>query len=100
MFFSTAAEGHAGMQLDRFVLVSGVRGHGQMQHHLVSAPVRFFGDFAGVGLVRQNGNGQRISKPEQGVGLRAVVPKVVDHNRKFAGRPPARIAQPPLLAAA
>ena len=70
-----------------------------MQHHLIPAPVRLFGNFAGVCLVRKNGNRQRISKAEQSVGLRAVVPKIIDHD----GKPRAarrRGREPPLLAAA
>jgi len=51
-----------------------------MQHHLVPAPVRLFGDFPGVCLVWKDGNRQRKSNPEQRVRLRAVVSKVIDHD--------------------
>ena len=53
-----------------------------MQHHLIPAPVRLFGNFAGVRLVRKDGNRQRIGEPEQCVRLRAVVPKIIDHDGK------------------
>ena len=53
-----------------------------MQHHLIAAPVRLFGNFAGVCLVRKHGNRQRIGEPEQRVSLRAVVSKIVDHDGK------------------
>ena len=53
-----------------------------MQHHLIPAPVRLFGDFAGIHLVGKDRNRQRISNPEQRISLRAVVSKIVDHDGK------------------
>ena len=53
-----------------------------MEHHLIAAPVRLFGDFPGVGMVREHGERQRIGKPEQRVRLSAVVSKIIDHDRK------------------
>ena len=66
-----------------------------MQHHLIAAPVRLFGNFAGVRFVRKHGNRQRIGEPEQCVGLRAVVSKIVDHD----GQPRAPRAEWTRLAA-
>lgn len=52
-----------------------------MQHHLVAAPVRFFGNLARIHFVRQYGDCQRIWNPQDGIGLRALVAQIVDYDR-------------------
>src|SRR5882757_933948 len=70
------------MQLDGFIHVSRIRGHGQVEHHLIPAAVRLFSDYRGAGMVRENGERQRIGKPEERVSLLGIVSKIVDHNRQ------------------
>ena len=53
-----------------------------MEHDLIAAPVRLFGDFPGVGQMREHGKGQRKGKSKQRVGLSAVVAEIIDHDRE------------------
>ena len=70
---------HSHAQLDVFGLRSvRFRFHRQMQQHLVTAALRFFGDFGRERQMRQHGNRQRKTEREHSVGSGAVVAEIVN----------------------
>jgi len=60
--------GHAGAKLLGFWHFIGDRFHGEMEHDLVAAAVRFLGDLRGVRMIREYGESQRIVESINGIG--------------------------------
>ena len=52
--------------------------HGQMQHDLVTAAVGFFRDLAGIRVIGEEGNSERVRKGKDGFGNRAISAEIVE----------------------
>ncbi len=62
-----------------------LRFHRKMQHDLIAAAIRFFGDVGGKRQVRQDGNRQWKRQREQRIGGGAVVTQIIENDRKLCG---------------
>jgi hypothetical protein len=54
--------------------------HGQMQHDLVATSVGVLGDIGGVGMIRQNRQGQRVMQSENARNRCSVSPDIIEDN--------------------
>ena len=78
--FRHFSRGHAWAQFLSLRLFRGDGLHRKMQHHLVTAPFRFLGDFLGMFMIRQDGNRERVVQVKDLLGGTAVVSEVVQNN--------------------
>jgi len=57
--------------------------HGQVQHHLIAAPVSFFGDRGGVRVKRKHGERQRVVQCEHLIDGRWIAADIIENNRQL-----------------
>jgi hypothetical protein len=51
-----------------------------MQHDLVAATVGFFRDLAGIGVIGEEGQSERVRKGEDGVGNSAIRAEIIEND--------------------
>ncbi len=57
--------------------------HGQVQHHLIAAPVSLFGDRGGVRVKRKHGERQRVVEREHLIDGRWIAAYIIENNRQL-----------------
>jgi len=80
--------GHAGPQLPRFRRLIGDGLHRQMKHDLVATATKscFICDINGMLVIRQDGNGERITQIKNGFGRSTVAAEVIQSDRELRSR--------------
>ena len=73
---------HARMQFLRFRVFVRNGLHGQMEQDLKAAAFSFGGDFNGMLVIRQDGDGQGVRKSKDCIGGGAVAPQIVEDDRQ------------------
>ena len=70
--------GHARMKFLRFGLFVADGLHREMEHDLITAAMSFLGDFDGVFVIGEHGDGERVGEGKNGLGSGAVGAEIVE----------------------